>query len=242
MSAFTLRIIALAAMLLDHLGFATEYMPLRILGRIAFPIFLYLICNGYRHTSSPLRYGLRLGLFALISQVPFSLMCYQRISFENWNVFVTLLLALVCIWFADRMLARKTLRWFALLPALAVMVLYHFGWIQSDYGARGILTAMVVFLLERFGTERTLAVTVGIVVGIVYYLLVQWLQEGSLSQWAWIQLFSLFAIPLLTCYNGEKGGSWLNTGGKKLAQWGGYLFYPVHMLLIWQLIELLNYK
>ena len=65
MSALVLRCIACIAMLFDHIGFQYNILPFRIVGRIAFPIFVYLICNGYRHTSDRGKYALRLGFFAL---------------------------------------------------------------------------------------------------------------------------------------------------------------------------------
>ena len=233
MSAALLRLIACAAMLLDHIGFMVGYMPFRIVGRIAFPIFLYLICNGYRHTASTLKYALRLGLFALISQVPFSLMSAGRMDLVNWNIFFTLLLSLLAIWAADKMLGHRVLRWVSLVPALVMIVAYQLKWIQSDYGARAIVTVMAIYLLDRTGFQTIKAFALGLLVGLVYYLVVQW-WENNLTQWTWIQLCSLAAIPMVAAYNGQKGGP-KGAIASRLAQWGFYLFYPAHLLALWLL-------
>lgn len=233
MSAATLRLLACIAMLLDHIGFALSLMPLRIVGRLAYPIFLYLICNGYRHTTSPFLYALRLGLFALISQIPFSLLSERRISFENGNIFVTLLLGLVCIWMLDRMLHRKVLRWFSLFPALAVFLLYHFEVIRSDYGARAILSVTLFFLLEYFGVSRFRSVAMGLLTGLCYGLINDLLHGEVIGQWDWVQFFSLAALPLIHSYNGQSGLEKFSDTVQTAIKWGFYLFYPLHLLLLW---------
>ena len=68
-----LRIIACVSMLLDHIGFAFNINILRIIGRLAFPLYVYLLYNGYKHTSNRFLYAVRLGVFAAVSQIPFSL-------------------------------------------------------------------------------------------------------------------------------------------------------------------------
>lgn len=74
MSALALRLIACLAMLIDHIGYAWGISELRYIGRIAFPIFAFLIVNGYRHTRSVQKYMLRLAVFAVISEVPCDLL------------------------------------------------------------------------------------------------------------------------------------------------------------------------
>lgn len=242
MSALVLKIIACATMLVDHIGYAYGITVFRTIGRLAFPIFLYLIYNGYRHTKSPLRYALRLGLFAIISQVPFTIFCYNSLWHYNGNVFFTLLAALLCIWAADVMRKNKYLRFVFYLPALAVFSLYHFGIIHSDYGAKAILMAMVFFL---FGGRKLwkMAATAALFLIAVYYqpildyLLGLLRNPGSarflLSSWDKTQIYSALALIPIFCYNGKKGAAPKNPIGAKTLQWGFYLFYPVHLLLLW---------
>ena len=241
MSALILRLIACVAMVLDHIGYAYDVAELRVVGRIAFPIFVYLIYNGYRHTSSPVKYALRLGVFALISQIPFALFCNYTDYFQRGNVFVTLLMALLCVWSADVLVKRAVTRWACLLPALAVCCGYYFGFLKSDYGAKGILMAMVFWLMDGKAVWKRILTCI-LVLCAVYYDpilgLALNLAKGngivfSLSSWEKTQVWSLLGLLFIFAYNGKKGQM---PGGKvcaKIAQFGFYAFYPVHMLVLW---------
>ena len=241
MSAFLLRIIACVAMLLDHIGYAFGIAPLRIVGRIAFPIFVYLIYNGYRHTKSPMRYALRLGIFALISQVPFALFCHHSSYFQNGNVFITLMLALLCVWAADELKKRTATKWLCLFPALAVICGYYFGLLKSDYGAKGILMAMIFLLLDGKNLWKRVLTCVFMLCAVYYAPILACglnLIRGngfifSLTNWEKQQFWSLMALPFIFAYNGEKGGAIQNKVVAKILQMGFYIFYPAHMLLLW---------
>jgi len=241
MTALMLRVIACVAMLLDHIGYAFGIAQLRVVGRIAFPIFVYLIYNGYRYTSSPAKYALRLTIFALISQVPFALFCHYANYFQNGNVFVTLLMALLCVWAADVLAKKRATKWFCLVPAVLVFGLYYFGVIHSDYGAKGILMALVFWLLDGKKVWKRVFTCV-LVLCVVYHSQILGcalnLVRGngfvfSLTSLEKTQVWSLLALPLIFTYNGKKGSI---PGGKvcaKIAQYGFYAFYPVHMLILW---------
>lgn len=239
MSALLLRVIACVAMLIDHIGYQYGIVFFRQLGRIAFPIFVFLICNGYRHTSSPLRYGLRLGIFALISQVPFSLFCYNLLWQDKGNVFMTLFLSLVCIWWADRFWKKKNLRYLAFLPAFVICALYYLQVWDSDYGIRGILLALMFFFFAREGKKKTWILVAGMLIAIYYPVAIkclQWFLGGAVprvSSWEKTQIYSLFALPLILSYNGQKGSTPGTPLLAKLTQLGFYFFYPAHMLVLW---------
>ncbi len=240
MSALALRVIACVCMLLDHIGFLWDILPLRIIGRLAFPLFAFLIYNGFVHTRSRGRYALRLALFALLSQIPFSLFGKHEISFENWNVMLTLLLAMLCLWEIDLCRKRKT-AWLAALPVAALFVLYYFGILQSDYGFRGILTVLSFGLFYNKSKRLTaLSVTIAslwpflqdAVPRLLLILLGRDLPLPVMTQWQALQLFALLALVPIFFYNGKKG-----TLGGKAVQYGFYLFYPAHMLLLWALLS-----
>lgn len=236
MSALMLRFIACMVMLLDHIGYTFDIAQLRIVGRIAFPIFVYLIYNGYRHTKSPVKYALRLGIFALVSQIPFALFCHYSNWLQNGNVFVTLLLALLCVWAGDVMMKNRVTKWFCLLPALAVIAGYHFGLLKSDYGAKGIIMIMVFWMLDGKEMWKRVLTCVLIVCAVYYSQILEcvlnWVRGNgcvfSLTDWEKIQAWSLLALPLIFAYNGQKG----KMPGEKVAQYGFYMFYPAHMLFL----------
>lgn len=124
LAAFHLKLIALTTMIIDHVGAVFPFPTLvnslmRGIGRMAFPIYAFLIAEGCQYTRSREKYLLRLGLFALISELPFDRAFYPRylqlFSFgENFlistNVFYTMFLAVACvhIWETLRRQARRT--------------------------------------------------------------------------------------------------------------------------------------
>jgi len=101
MTAFLLKIIASFTMLLDHSYVVVpNIFPLffRYIGRIAFPVYAYMIAQGCKYTSNIGKYLLRLGIFAIISEIPYDLAFGYDISFiRNTNIFYTLFLAAACI-------------------------------------------------------------------------------------------------------------------------------------------------
>lgn len=244
MSALTLKLIACICMLLDHIGYLWGIGSLRIVGRIAFPIFVYLIYNGCRHTSNKGKYALRLGLFALISQIPFNLFCYGTLWSNNGNVFFTLLAALLCLWSVDAMLKHRIFRWFCLLPSMAVCLLYYKGILDSDYGAVGILMILVFYFCDRPGILWKVLTVLGFYCAIYYGQLLQAFLSPIrntplpvLSPWRLTQLYAGLALPFIFAYNGQKGTLGGRSGGK-LLQYGFYLFYPLHMVILWLIFHL----
>jgi len=245
MSALALRVIACLTMLIDHIGYCTNNEICRIIGRIAFPIFVFLIVNGFRHTSNKGKYALRLTIFALISQIPFSLFSYHRWDVMNGNVMFTLLLGLLCVWSADELRKNQILRWFCWLPAAMVCILYHFGVLQSDYGARGILLALVFYFLDKPTWPYRILTVGGVLISTHYeYLLSLALRlvRGNftlpwMSHWSALQTFGLFALVCIFLYNGKKGKYPQNPILSKVLQYGFYGFYPLHMLLLWLIMR-----
>ena len=242
MSAFLLRLIACLAMLLDHIGYLEGNLILRAIGRIAFPIFVYLVYNGFRHTSCRWRYALRMAIFAVISQIPFSLLCADTLTYESGNVFFTLLAGLLCIWATDLLRKYKVGKWFCWLPTVMICSVYLLGWLRSDYGGRGIVLAMIFYFFDGKRWWNRLAVALLCLVAVFYNQLtsvaINLLRHGmlafpALNRWDLWQLFSLASLPLIFLYNGKKGPQPKNRFAAKLTQFGFYAFYPLHMLVLW---------
>ncbi|MCR5195486.1 MAG: conjugal transfer protein TraX [Pseudobutyrivibrio sp.] len=127
-TGFTLKMIALITMFIDHLSavllqpYYADVMAsiptneareawraahplwtygtiaLRVIGRFAFPIFVFLLVEGFIHTRSKKNYALNLGIFALISEIPFNLAHGKIFDLSTQNVYFTLLLGLLCLW------------------------------------------------------------------------------------------------------------------------------------------------
>ena len=100
-SANTLKIIAIVSMITDHVGFVffPHELIFRYIGRIAFPIYCFLLTEGFFHTRSIYRYLARMGLFAVLSEIPFNLGLYHVLIYRwNINVFFTLFLGLLVMY------------------------------------------------------------------------------------------------------------------------------------------------
>ena len=212
LTAAHLRILALFLMLLDHLW--ATVVPgnnwMTYLGRMAFPIFAFQAAEGYHYTHDFKGYCKRLALFALVSEIPFNLMISGSPIFPfHQNVMLTLLFGLLACRAYDR---RKLL-------AVA-------GWIIGgaftlcDYGAMGIWT---VLMFHVFRNNKWLQ--------LLFLILINWfgfegqhLILGTME--VPVQAFAILAFLPIALYNGEKG-----RGGKAL-QYGSYIFYPLHMLIL----------
>lgn len=243
MSALILKIIACLCMLLDHIGYLYDVTILRIIGRLSFPIYLFLIYNGFQHTSNPLRYAIRLGIFAVISQIPFSLCFYNTVWCSTGNVMFTLLAALLCLWLATWM---RQFHWLkeagCLIPFILMFLVFKKHIIWTEYADKAMLMMMVLFLCGKGTGIHKVLTGVGLAVAMNYSHLLAIGKNllcangqilPDLSRWELIQLAAVCAIPLILLYNGEKGTF---AGGKvavKVQQYGFYLFYPLHILILW---------
>ena len=170
LSGSTLKWIAIVTMLIDHIGavlfengFIKAYNQqlsgafsysvthavwyadiwMRRIGRVAFPIFCFLLVEGFFHTSNRKKYALRLGIFALVSEVPFDLAFRSSIlEFTYQNVMVTLFIGFLTIW-AMEVLRRKNPAWMAVAAGLGVLTGYL---ARSDYGWKGIILILIFYL------------------------------------------------------------------------------------------------
>ena len=91
-----LKLLAMLSMVFDHVGdnFFPEQTWMRIIGRIAMPIFAFFVAEGFLHTRDRRKYLLRMGVFALVSELPFDLLTAGRLEFGNQNVMCTFFLAI----------------------------------------------------------------------------------------------------------------------------------------------------
>ena len=164
LSGSTLKLIAVITMLIDHTtlwimtlyplageplfhleGPLTYYWLGRSIGRIAFPIYCFLIAEGSRHTHDKKQYGIRLLLFALVSEIPWDLLHYGTVfQPKSQNVFFTLLLGYCCILVYEKYRGQFSEQLTALLGLLIVDML-----IGADYGIRGMALILLLYLLHE---------------------------------------------------------------------------------------------
>lgn len=220
-----LKCIACLTMLFDHMGYL--FFPgavwLRLIGRIAFPLYAFLLAEGAHYTRRPGRYALRLAAGAVLSELPYDLFLRGGWSWTTQNVMVTLLLGfgmLVCM--------GKTKSFF--LKCLLVLPFALLArWTRCDYGARGVCL-IALFALTRDFPLRQLPQTAGI-------LILFWMKGVSRVPVAGLSVpwlaFAVLAMIPISLYSGKKAGS------SRWAQAAFYLFYPAHLTVLWLLSRIL---
>lgn len=231
LTAAQLRWIALGAMLLDHLW--AMVIPgnqwMNYVGRIAFPIFAFQIAEGARHTSSFKRYALRLLAFACVSEIPFDLMYASTVFFPfHQNVMFTLLLGLLAIRGLERAGQERTVK-AAALGLLGLLGAWLAGTVgMTDYGGMGVLTVAVFYVFQGFPLARLGQLVSLFLLNMVFFqgLYIPVELFGHVFELQ-TQGFALLALIPIWLYGGERG-----RGGRGL-QYGSYVFYPLHMLVLY---------
>lgn len=179
-----------------------------VIGRIAFPIFCFLLVEGFMHTRSAGKYALRLLVFALVSEVPFDLaISHQALDMLHQNVFFTLLISLLMLWglaYADKKVSNITINT-AVKLVLSGVAIAVAEVLNTDYGASGVA---FVLLLYVFRYNRNLQNITGAVASVLL------LGEPAAA----------LAFAFVAIYNGARG--------LKL-KYLFYLIYPVHLILLY---------
>ena len=221
----TLQCIAMASMLIDHIGavLLPQYMILRVIGRLAFPIFAFFIAEGAALTHSYGKYLLRVALFAVLTELPFDLAFQGRwIDPSYQNVLWTFAIALCAIRLLKLGEGKKpaVYGFFASLAALLGYVVATV--LETDYGGWGVVMVLAFYICRD--RKNVWLLRTCIIVGINCVAFGGWqaLMNGAIT----VQSFAVLTLPLLAFYNGQPGRK------SKAIQYGCYAFYPVHLLLL----------
>ena len=197
-SGSALKLIAVISMLIDHfafvfgaeLGFMTSplftlgqntitlYYIMRKVGRLAFPLFCFLVAEGMVHTRKPIWYGVRLLVFALISEIPFNLMHGGNILYlSKQNVYFTLFLGAMLIWAFE----HGGKEWMKMALMAAIMVIARF--LRADYGMPGVFLILLLHVTRKHAAAQAI---------LAYPLL-----SGGVAAFA--------AFIPINLYNGQRG-------------------------------------
>ena len=232
LSGQAIRLIAMGAMLCDHLWVALVQGNdwLTYIGRIAFPLFAFLLVEGFFRTSSRPRYLARLLLFAVISEVPFNLMHSGRLLDPSYqNVLWTLALGLGAMWAIQlvRMRLNNTVTTGAATVLAALAAMYIADRLLSDYFGFGILTVLLFYTTRslRYAKMGQLLGMIWINVVLMSGVSVDWLLGGQPIRFP-LQSFALLSLLLIWKYNGRRGPD------SPLLQYVSYGFYPAHLLVL----------
>ena len=219
-----LKLIACVTMFIDHFGHSiVPYLPVpymvklyylcRIIGRIAFPIYCFLLVEGMAHTRSPIKYILRLGVGILLAELPFDILFEGGFTWAYQSVMVTLTLGAIML-LCMKKTEKKGLKLLLVIPFAALAELA-----KCDYGGWGIVMIAVFALFERPIPQT-----------VVLLLVNACMESAALPVFGIpvsVQLFAVFAMVPIALYSGRK------LTRSRAVQWGFYLFYPVHLLILW---------
>ena len=212
-----LKIIAMVSMVFDHVGdvFFPNATWMRIIGRLAMPIFSFCVAEGYHYTRDKNKYLRRLSLFALISETPFDLAFFGKVGTGHQNIMLTFFIAVLALMIYDAITEgagpfakmKKTVR--TVLGVVGVLLMGILALVlKADYSIFAVLSVFIFYVLR----SKPYPIP----------------QAGGVAFLAATRTMGIYAytglslIPLLL-YNGKKG---------KGLKWLFYLFYPGHLLLI----------
>ena len=220
-----LKLLAMVSMVFDHVGdmFFPEQTWMRMIGRLAMPIFSFCIAEGYAHTRDKNKYMLRMGLFAIVSELPFDLAFSRGLDWGHQNIMLSFLISILALRLFDGILGQpdpesgrfKAGR--AALGVLAVLVMAGLALLlKADYTLFAVIAVFLFYVLRHRHPVLRSAVGVG------FLALTRTVGYYSAT--------GLSLIPLLL-YNGKKGRG---------LKWLFYAFYPGHLLLLYLLRRLLG--
>ncbi len=216
MSSFVLKIIAIVSMFIDHIGYAIygNFSYFNYIGRIAFPIFAFQISEGYIHTRNLKRYFFRLFIFAFISQIPFMLFHSIFSTSFSLNIFFTLLLGLTCIFIYD----KSKYKFIAI--ALSILIGLIAEYTKCDYGFYGVAIILIFYIFKN----NFINASIFFIIATAIKYLIPIIQYGFNNVYSYLFICTIIPMLFISTYNGKKG---------KDTKYLLYLFYPIHLLLIY---------
>lgn len=212
-----LKIIALIAMTFDHIGLFImgNYLPFRIIGRIAFPIFAFMIAEGARYTKNKFKYFLRVFGLGVICQIFYT----AFVGTFYLNILITLSLSILII-YSIQFCKSSDNKFLLLVPMFTVTAIILTDYLLAnfikpigyhlDYGIVGALIPAIIYIFNN-DMLKILATAVGLI-------------SLSLSMNP-LQFWCLLALIPLLLYN--------NKAGKYRLKWLFYLYYPLHLSVLY---------
>ena len=229
LSGSTLKIIALVIMLIDHIGavivqrtmsmpgfdhdfWNSLYWPLRNIGRLAFPVFCFLLVEGFIYTSNSKKYLERMLIFAVISEIPFNLGITGELFNLNYqNVFWELALGIVALMCLKKIEETNNNYMIQVILRLFVIGIFALGaevW-NFDYGMYGIISIIALYVFRQNRISQLLV--------------------GAVS-FCWEQTAPL-AFLIIAFYNGKRG---------RRIKYAFYAFYPAHLLILYMIARIMG--
>lgn len=229
-------------MLSDHVGYmmmasgigdSDIALLLRLVGRISFPIFAFLIAEGFKHTRNVVFYSARLFTAGIISEIPYNLCFHGKLIYrDSLNVMFSFAIALVMLIFTDMCIksSKKEIRFLFILPLFASC--YFANSLAVDYGYFAVLLVFLFYITDSNAISKKIMLIPVLMLFAARGLILSFIDGVSATQWQQQQLFSVLAFIPLVLYNGKGGSTGKTKGARKIKQYLFYLFYPAHLIAL----------
>ena len=229
LTSFDLKIIAILAMTINHIEFIFKdiYNPLwwqiiyLTIGKITFPIMAYLLNLGFQKTKSKTQYIIRLGIYALISIIPYHYTIGINTDATIYplnNILFTLMIGLLLITILDKLKPSKMMQVLFLIIASALTF-------NSDWNIIGVL--IIYFFYKDSKIESKTLIIIATTTSIINFI-------ATLDITSFTYLGIILSIPILKNTNDERGYS------NNLIKHGFYIYYPLHLSVLFILHLLIN--
>ena len=207
-TSFVLKIIAVITMTMDHyskIADGPEWFS--SVGRVSFPLFAFLIGEGFRYTKDRKKYFYRIFLYALVLQIP------DLLSIEKYdgNIFFTLSFGILSLLILNNTKLNKFIK-----IILVIIIVVSAEMLTLDYGSYGVMIIIIFYLFRENNIMTAFSFTAVNILWISFF------------QMSATQLYSIFVLPLIFLYNGKEG--------KKMKLFF-YLYYPLHLIVLYLLAE-----
>lgn len=214
-----LRLLALTAMFADHAGLALfpAVGAFRCIGRLSFPLYCFLLTQGFLHTRDIRAYARRLLLLALLSEIPFDLLIFGRVaSGAEQNALFSLLLGLLALYAARALRGRpmQALVTIATLCLAAMAARVSYGWLS-------IALCLSAYYARNSRPKLALCVS-----GALLLYTASLALSGVTASWVLTSLCALLALPFMLLYNGKRGVR------NPVFTFLFYAAYPLHLIAL----------
>jgi hypothetical protein len=236
-----LKLIACLTMLMDHIGYEILYpiytsvsavnavdlpevrllyklyLLCRCIGRISLPIFAFLLVEGMHHTADRKQYALRLAAVAVLAEIPYNLVISGNISAPKQSIMATLLLGFLAVHYMGKC---RSITWkpLVLLPFAVLADVF-----RVEYGWEGVVLIALFELSKEMYSPNL--VRIGGMIILSHYMPSRILHLGNFTMP--MQVLSVLSMLFIVKYDRRK------LTHSRAVQWGFYLFYPMHLLILW---------
>ena len=230
-----LKIIALISMTIDHVGalLFNNNIYCRLLGRLAFPIYAFLLVEGFEHTKNDKnkfnKYLLRLLIWAIISEIPFNFFIIRNLNYlPAQNVIFTLFLGLVMLYVLNKYSNYTSLQIIYIVCFSLTAIAF-----RVDYSIWGILCILLFYFYKKNHSNIFLAI------GMISFFIVKTMfdifiyKDTSITYNVLLNLTTCFALIPITLYNGKLGYN------NKLLKTLFYAYYPLHLIIITTIYQII---